>query len=178
MTDILTPEAEIRRICHEWRGEHRIATTLSVRWLLAQWLRSRRQLAAERQARAALEQALQALHDAVVRHGVVQGDGPEWLAAFTGLMDATKAARALLHGAGEVTGGGAHPGDQHAPAARLDLEIAKLKHIIEIERRNYDRLNLCPDHRDKSGDYCIVCRAETRTREELRASPGAGEGKP
>ena len=59
------------------------------------------ELAASRQSRAALEQALKALHDSVVRHGAVQGDGPEWLAAFTGLMDAVKAARALLPGAGE-----------------------------------------------------------------------------
>ena len=44
MTDALTPEAEIRCICHEWPGEHRIATTMLVRWLLAQLIRARRRI--------------------------------------------------------------------------------------------------------------------------------------
>lgn len=41
-----------------------------------------------------------------------------------------------------------------------------LQRRLEISERQYDRLKLCPDHRDKTGDYCIVCQAEKRTRDE------------
>lgn len=44
-------------------------------------------------------------------------------------------------------------------------EIARLTRINEIERRNYERLALCPDHRDKASGRCIVCQAETRSKE-------------
>jgi GNAT superfamily N-acetyltransferase len=39
-----------------------------------------------------------------------------------------------------------------------------------------ERLALCPDHRDKAIGVCIVCQAEKRTREELRAEGEALRG--
>jgi len=34
----------------------------------------------------------------------------------------------------------------------------------ELLQHAFDRLNLCPDHRDKATGVCVVCQAETRTR--------------
>ena len=51
----------------------------------------------------------------------------------------------------------------------------KLDCVIEIERRAYDRLALCSDHRDKATGRCIVCVAEERTRREQAAKPAAGQ---
>lgn len=55
----------------------------------------------------------------------------------------------------------------HRVRAQLDTlaqEQAHLQRIVEIERRAYDRLALCPDHRDKANGRCIVCVAEERER--------------
>lgn len=45
----------------------------------------------------------------------------------------------------------------------------RAEHIAGIECRQLERLALCPDHRDKASGQCIVCQAETRTAESLRA---------
>lgn len=47
-------------------------------------------------------------------------------------------------------------------------ELARLQRINEIEKRSYDRLNLCSDHRDKANGRCIVCVAEERAAELVR----------
>ena len=51
----------------------------------------------------------------------------------------------------------------------------------EIEKayqRAYDRLQLCPDHRDKVNGRCIVCMAEERTRQEGASSGSASTPDP
>ncbi len=48
--------------------------------------------AQERAVNAELLAALKTLHDAVVRHGVTEGEGPGWLSAFQNLMTAVRAA--------------------------------------------------------------------------------------
>lgn len=52
---------------------------------------------------------------------------------------------------------------------QAEAEIAKAKVIIELAQRAYDRLALCPDHRDKTNGTCIVCMAERRTQQEAVA---------
>lgn len=44
----------------------------------------------------------------------------------------------------------------------------RLQFRLESAERAYDRLNLCPDHRDKSNGICICCQAEKNVREEQR----------
>jgi hypothetical protein len=53
--------------------------------------------------------------------------------------------------------------------ASRDAQVGKLERMVEIEKRAYDRLALCPDHRDKANGTCIVCKAEHVTRQELHA---------
>lgn len=43
-----------------------------------------------------LRAALQTLHDAVVRHGLTEGDGPAWLKAFQDLMTAVRGAADVI----------------------------------------------------------------------------------
>lgn len=57
------------------------------------------------------------------------------------------------------------------PSSEQEPFAARLARVVEIERRAYDRLALCPDHRDKATGRCIVCVAEERTKRELRSSP-------
>jgi hypothetical protein len=42
------------------------------------------------------------------------------------------------------------------------------QHRIDMLERQYDRLALCPDHRDKVTGRCVVCIAEERTRYEAQ----------
>lgn len=48
-------------------------------------------------------------------------------------------------------------------------EIARLNLIIKIENEHYERMKLCPDHRDKLSGRCIVCDGEKRGKDEERA---------
>jgi hypothetical protein len=54
----------------------------------------------------------------------------------------------------------------------VQREHALSEHRIEIATRAYDRLALCPDHRDKASGRCIVCTAEERTRVGLQTEKG------
>lgn len=49
-------------------------------------------------------------------------------------------------------------------ADRPQLELR-----LRLAERAYERLNLCPDHRDKASGTCIVCEAERRTAQESAA---------
>lgn len=58
---------------------------------------------------------------------------------------------------------------QHARAeqaesvvARLRAERVRLEHV----ERAYERLDLCPDHRDKANGRCLACQAEANVRAE------------
>lgn len=58
--------------------------------------------------------------------------------------------------------------------AQADAEtIAQLKRRLEISERQYDRLALCPDHRDKATGRCIACDGETRSRRAAQAEIAA-----
>lgn len=50
----------------------------------------------------------------------------------------------------------------------LERELAITQAKLRGAEHYFERLKLCPDHRDKTGDYCIVCQAEKRTKEEAR----------
>lgn len=58
-------------------------------------------------------------------------------------------------------------------SASQEAEIARLQHRVGLETRAYERLELCPDHRDKTNGTCIVCMAEKRTKGELEAELSA-----
>lgn len=49
-------------------------------------------------------------------------------------------------------------------AARREIE--RLNLIIKIENGHYERMKLCPDHRDKLSGRCIVCDGERRGKHE------------
>jgi hypothetical protein len=54
------------------------------------------------------------------------------------------------------------------PYSEQALRRAEVKERLALAA--YDRLHLCPDHRDKaSGTRCIVCDGERRGREDERA---------
>jgi predicted ribosome quality control (RQC) complex YloA/Tae2 family protein len=59
-----------------------------------------------------------------------------------------------------------------AEVSRLREALDKQTRISEIEKQAYDRLALCPDHRDKASGVCVVCQAEARTRDEALAEIG------
>ncbi len=46
----------------------------------------------------------------------------------------------------------------------LHIAETRLQHL----QRQYDRLALCPDHRDKATGRCVVCQAEDRAKQEER----------
>ena len=49
--------------------------------------------------------------------------------------------------------------------------VHKREKALRASAEHYiERLALCPDHRDKATGRCIVCQAEERTRQELRAA--------
>lgn len=56
---------------------------------------------------------------------------------------------------------------EHLRHVEAKTRAATIKHVVELERRNYDRLALCSDHRDKATGRCIVCVAEERTKREV-----------
>ncbi len=59
--------------------------------------------------------------------------------------------------------------DRSHELANHNFTVAsKLEFRAKLAQHAYDRLNLCPDHRDKVGDYCVVCQGERRARNEVR----------
>lgn len=60
-----------------------------------------------------------------------------------------------------------------APPVPPEADAQKIR-ILEAKlagaKRQVDRWNLCPDHRDKATGRCMVCDGERRGREEARSS--------
>lgn len=57
--------------------------------------------------------------------------------------------------------------ESHPSALLTEADMRKFRN--ELTAHAYDTLALCPDHRDKATGRCIVCVAEERVRQEMKA---------